>query len=326
MAEFYWFLGHEQFHPETLVRHAALAEQAGFDGVMVSEHFHPWVADVSAAGFAFATLAAIAQTTARLRLMTAVTAPLFRFHPAVVAQAAATIDRLSSGQFALGVGSSEQLNEGALGFDFPPYKERAARLQEAVEIMRRLLDGEKLNYFGQFYSTRQAKLYSPPLHPVPIYVAAAGTRSAQLAGKWAQGVITSVKNIKEALEMVITPAEQQAAGKSFTTVVTRWTLYAQDEEEAWRAIQPWRGLRAPSRATAVDPEILQQEADSLPPQKILSQYPILGSAKEYIEAYAPLVADLGANIVGIQTTGIDQEALIAMIGHDVLPALRTLIA
>src|SRR6266403_4295275 len=105
MAKIYWFLGHEQFQPEVLVRHAQIAEEAGFDGVMVSEHFHPWVEDNSASGFAFATLGAIAQATKRVELMTAVTTPLFRYHPAVVAQAAATIDRLSGGRLALGIGT-----------------------------------------------------------------------------------------------------------------------------------------------------------------------------------------------------------------------------
>ena len=141
MTRFYYFCGHEQFHPETLVRHAQLAEEAGFDGLVVSEHFHPWVDDHSASGFAYATLAAMAVATERVSLVTGVTTPLFRFHPAVVAQAAATIDRLSGGRFDLGVGTGENLNEGPLGYPFPKYAERAARMGEALEIMRRLLDG-----------------------------------------------------------------------------------------------------------------------------------------------------------------------------------------
>src|SRR4051812_23672462 len=103
MAKLFYFLGHEQFQPEVLVKHAILAEKAGFDGLLISEHFNPWVADAGAAGFAFSTIAAIAQVTEKVQLMTGVTTPLFRFHPAVVAQAAATIDRLSGGRFILGV-------------------------------------------------------------------------------------------------------------------------------------------------------------------------------------------------------------------------------
>ena len=140
MTAFYYFCGHEQWQPEQLVRHAVLAEEAGFDGVVVSEHFHPWVDDESASGFAFSTLGAMAQATERVRLVTGVTTPLFRYHPGVVAQAAATIDRLSNGRFDLGVGTGENINEGPLGYSFPAYKERAGRMREALQIMRRLLD------------------------------------------------------------------------------------------------------------------------------------------------------------------------------------------
>jgi hypothetical protein len=126
VTSFYYFCGHEQWHPEELVRHAVVAEEAGFDGVVVSEHFHPWVDDHSAAGFAFSTIGAMAQATERIRIVTGVTTPLFRFHPAIVAQAAATLDRLSNGRFDLGVGTGENINEGPLGYDFPAYKERAA--------------------------------------------------------------------------------------------------------------------------------------------------------------------------------------------------------
>ena len=148
MAQIYWFLGHEQFQPEELVEHAKAAEAAGFDGVMVSEHLQPWVADVGASGFAFSTLGAIAASTSKIKLITGVTTPLFRYHPAIVAQAAATIDRLSGGRFELGIGTGENLNEEPLGYKFPDYKERSDRIIEAIEIMEALLSGEKLSYEG----------------------------------------------------------------------------------------------------------------------------------------------------------------------------------
>jgi len=110
MTLFAYFCGHEQWHPEQLVQHARLAEQAGFDMAVVSEHFHPWVDDASASGFAFSTIGAMAVATERIRLATGVTTPLFRYHPAVVAQAAATLDRLSGGRFSLGVGTGEKVN------------------------------------------------------------------------------------------------------------------------------------------------------------------------------------------------------------------------
>ncbi|MBT8212566.1 MAG: LLM class flavin-dependent oxidoreductase, partial [Acidimicrobiia bacterium] len=124
MVKLAYFSGHEQFQPEDLVRHARLAEEAGFDFLLVSEHFHPWVDDHSASGFAFSTIGAMAQVTDRVQIATGVTTPLFRYHPALVAQASATLDRLTGGRFHLGVGTGENINEGPLGYPFPKYAER----------------------------------------------------------------------------------------------------------------------------------------------------------------------------------------------------------
>ncbi len=322
MAKFYWFLGHEQYQPEVLVRHAKVAELAGFDGLMVSEHFHPWVEDSGASGFAFTTLGAIASMTEKVQLITAVTTPLFRYHPAIVAQAAATVDRLSGGRFSLGIGSGEMINEAPLGIAFPEYKERAARLKESVEIMRKLLDGEKLTFRGDYYITNNAKLYSPPLHKVPIYIAAAGSQTATLTGRIAEGLITSVKKASESLDTVIKPAIEASAGKKLDVLATHWSVFAHSEDEAWRALRSWRGLRSPSRGSATDPQILQNEADSLSKQDVISSYSVLTSAQEFIDTYAPLVKDIKADIVGIQSTALDQEGLIDMIGKEVLPELR----
>jgi G6PDH family F420-dependent oxidoreductase len=325
LTRFAYFCGHEQWHPEELVEQAVLAEKAGFDAVVVSEHFHPWVDDESASGFAFSTIGAMAQATERVQLITGVTTPLFRFHPGVVAQAAATLDRLSSGRFVLGVGTGENINEGPLGYEFPAYAERNARMSEALEIMRRLLDGEKLTYDGKFYVTDRARLYSPPVGPVPILLAAGGPKSAALAGDLAQGVITSVKDPAETREKVVDPLLTTASENSRPTPIvlaTRWSIFADDEEEAWKAIYPWRGLRAPGRLEAVDPAELREMADSLPREEILGRYSQVATADEILETYLPLVKDLQADIVTFQMAALDQPRLIKMLGDEVLPALK----
>jgi coenzyme F420-dependent glucose-6-phosphate dehydrogenase len=327
MTRFAYFCGHEQWQPEQLVEHARLAEEVGFDAVVVSEHFHPWVDDVSAAGFAYSTIGAMAAVTETIDFITGVTTPLFRYHPGVVAQAAATLDRLSGGRFTLGVGTGENINEGPLGYDFPGYAERNARMSESLEIMRRLLDGEKLTFEGEYYRTDRAKLYSPPFGPVPILMAAGGPKSATLAGEKAQGVITSVKDPAETIERVVKPVRAAAreAGKPNPTILaTRWSLLAHDEEEAWKALFPWRGLRAPGRLEAVDPAELREMADRLPREEVLGRYPVAKSADEILEIYRPLVTDLKADIVTMQMASLDQTALIEMLGHKVLPELRSL--
>ena len=323
MSEIYWFCSDEQFQPEELVNHAILAEQFGFDGVMISEHFHPWVDDYGASGFAYSTLGAIAAKTKHIKLMTMVTTPLFRFHPAVVAQAAATIDRLSNGRFSLGVGTGENINEKPLGFELPSYKERSQRLNEAREIIQKLLSGQSLNFDGNYYQTQAAKLYSPPLHNLPIFLAAGGPQSATTTGKHYNGIIVSVKNISEALNL-INVSSSISHNQDFQVIANLWSIYAQNDQEAWQAIKPLRGLRAPSRSDPVSPIQLQNEADQIPHKTILNSYKQLSNIKDYLEAYGPLITELGADIVGIQTTSIDQVATIKMLGTKLLPELRKL--
>ncbi len=328
MTDFYYFCGHEQWQPETLVRHAALAEQVGFDGVVVSEHFHPWVDDHSASGFAFATIGAMAQATERIRFATGVTTPLFRYHPGVIAQAAATLDRLSNGRFDLGVGTGENINEGPLGYEFPRYAERAARMTEALQIMRRLLDGEKLTFEGEYYRCDRARLYSPPLGRVPIWLAAGGPKSSALAARLADGIITSVKDPADTLERVLEPARKAAgeAGRDEPRLLaTRWSINAADADEAWEALGAWRGLRAPGRLEAVDPMELRVRADEMDRGEILSRYSVVHSPDDYVATYRPLV-EFGAEVVTIQTTSLDQAATIEMLGADVLPRLREIAA
>lgn len=323
MAKIYWFLGHEQFQPEELVKQASVVEEAGFDGVMVSEHLQPWVDDKGASGFAFSTLGAIAATTSKIKMITGVTTPIFRYHPAIVAQAAATIDRISNGRFELGIGTGENINEAPLGFEFSNYKERSERLIEAIEIMKALLSGEKLTFDGKYYKVNGLKLYSPPIKKVPILMAAGGPKSAVTASKYCDGVITSVKNIDETKDNVTNPIK--AAGKdNLRLVASRWSIYAENDDLAWTTLGAWRGLRAPSRATSTDPLELQKEADKLDHKEILSKYSRVKKIEDYLDIYSPLITQLNADTVVIQTTSINQLETIASFGKDVLPKLRNL--
>jgi coenzyme F420-dependent glucose-6-phosphate dehydrogenase len=237
------------------------------------------------------------------------------------------MDRLSGGRFHLGVGTGENLNEGPLGYPFPKYTERAARMTEALQIMRRLLDGEKLDFTGEFYVTDRAKLYSPPIGRVPIWLAAGGPKSAGLAARLADGIITSVKDPAVTFEKVVDPAGVAAgeAGRPKPPVMaSRWSVRADNPDDAWTALSAWRGLRAPGRLEAVDPAVLRERADSMDRAEILGQYSLVMSPEDYVAVYSPLVTDLHADVVTIQTTALDQTATIEMLGAEVLPHLRTL--
>jgi len=323
-VKFAWLCSHESYQPEALVRQAVLAEQAGFDVVTGADHFHPWVDDHSAASFVWTWFGAVAQATSRVELATSVTAPLFRYHPALIAQAAATVDRLSGGRFRLGVGTGEAINEAPLGYDFPGYGERIARMEEALHIIHGLLAGEKLDVEGTYYSAHAAKLYSPPLGEVPVWMAAGGPKSATFAGLHADGLITSVKEPASTVEKVIGPYRDAAASRGAVTTVmaTRWVVLAADDDEAWAALAPMRGLRAPGRLEVADPMILRQRADDMDRQEILGQYTVVRDLDELAGAYRSLVDDVGADYVAIQVACVDPDTTIEQIGTHVLPELR----
>ncbi len=300
-----------------------MRSSVGFDLVTASDHFHPWVDDNSAAGFVWTWLGAAAAKTDRLMFATSVTCPLFHYHPALIAQAAATVDRLSDGRFILGVGTGENINEGPLGFEFPGYTERIGRMGEALEIMHRLLAGEKLDFEGTYYQCRKAKLYSPPTHEVPIWMAAGGEKSATFAGKNVEGLIVSVKDPEEAVEKIIKPFQgvRPAPG---TVMATRWVVLAATDDEAWEALGSMRGLRAPGRAEEVDPMVLRQRADEMDREEILSKYTVVKDTAGLIDAYRPLVTDVGAEYVSIQVASTEPDRTLNMIGSEVLPELRRL--
>lgn len=319
--KFGWLCSHESYQPEVLVEQAVAAERAGFDAVFASDHFHPWVDDVSAAGFVWSWLGTVAARTKRVELVTSVTAPLYHYHPAMIAQAAATVDRLSGGRFRLGIGTGENINEGPMGFAFPAYKERSERLSEAIEIMRRLLAGEKVTYEGTYYKLDRARLYSPPIGQVPIWVAAGGEKSAGMAGREADGLIVSVKDPAEAEEKILGPF-RNGGGSDKTVIATRWVVYAGSDDESWTAIQSMRGLRAAGRLEAVDPMDLRVRADAMPREEILSKYARASDVAALIDTYLPLVERVGADYVSIQIASTAPMDTIELVGREVLPRLR----
>ncbi len=323
--KFAWLCSHESYQPEDLVEQAVAAEEVGFDVVLGSDHFHPWVDDTSAAGFVWSWLGTVAARTSRVQLGTAVTCPLFHYHPALVAQAAATVDRLSGGRLLLGVGTGEAINERPLGFEFPGYQERQARMKEALEIIHRLFGGEKLSFEGDYYTTETARLYSPPAHQVPVLMAAGGPKSAEFAGRYADGIITSVKQPEDTVSKVIEPYRRAAdeSGAPDLVLATRWTVLADNQADAWRALSSMRGLRAPGRLEAADPANLRARADAMDRGEVLGSYTVVSDPDALVEAYRPLVHDVGADIVSIQVASADPLATLRMIGEHVLPKLRS---
>jgi G6PDH family F420-dependent oxidoreductase len=188
MTRFGYFLASEEYEPASLVRQAKMAEEAGFDALWISDHFHPWLDEQGQSSFVWSVIGAIAQVT-RLPITTAVTCPIMRIHPAVTAQAAATASLLTDGRFTLGVGTGEALNEHVTGAKWPPAAERQEMLEEAVAIIRELLSGQQLTHRGEYYQVDTARLYSLPETPPGIYVSGFGEDSARLAARIGDGFV-----------------------------------------------------------------------------------------------------------------------------------------
>ena len=191
MVKFGYKLMAEEHGPAALVRNAVRAEQAGFTFAAISDHFLPWLDEQGHAPFAWSVLGAAAQATRQIQLMTAVTCPIMRYHPAIIAQGAATMAVLSENRFILGLGAGERLNEHVVGEGWPGIGERHERLSEAYDIIRGLLDGSMKNYRGTYFVLEDAQLYDRPDRAPAIVGAAGGPEAARLAGRKADGMITT---------------------------------------------------------------------------------------------------------------------------------------
>src|SRR4051794_33758806 len=201
MTDLGYCLTSELHGPREMVEHARLAEQTGFRFALISDHYHPWTSTQGHSPFVWAVIGGIAQATNELTLGTGVTCPTIRIHPAIVAQAAATASLMLEGRFFLGVGSGENLNEHILGDRWPPAAVRLEMLEEAVEVMRELWKGEFVMHHGKHYTVENARIYDPPEGgSLPVYVAAAGPKAANLSGRIGDGFV-GVAPDKETLEV-----------------------------------------------------------------------------------------------------------------------------
>ena len=187
VASFGYTLSSEEHPPTELVLNARRAEEAGFDFLSISDHFHPWVSAQGHSPFVWSVLGATANATERIRVGVGVTCPIVRIHPAILAQAAATTSLLFGGRFFLGVGTGEALNEHILGHRWPPADIRLGMLEEAVGIIRALWSGDTVDHRGLFYEVENAKLFDPPTEPPPIIVSGFGPKAVELAARVGDG-------------------------------------------------------------------------------------------------------------------------------------------
>jgi coenzyme F420-dependent glucose-6-phosphate dehydrogenase len=184
-------LSSEEHTPNDLVKHTQHAEKLGFEFAMISDHFHPWVNAQGHSPFVWSVIGGIAQATETIRLGTGVTCPTMRIHPAIMAQASATVAAMMPDRFFFGVGTGENLNEHITGMRWPPFDIRAEMLEEAVKLIRLLWQGETTSYWGKYYTVEDARIYTLPEVPPPILLAAGGPKAAEMAGQIGDGLINT---------------------------------------------------------------------------------------------------------------------------------------
>ncbi len=240
----YWTqLATEQFPPSAIVTQARAAEQAGFDAVNVSDHLQPWW-EPGESGHAWVILGAIAEATERTRIGTGVTAPVFRHNPVLVAQAFATLEEMAPNRAFIGIGSGESLNESPAGMEWPAVGEQVSRMEEALEIIGRLLEGERLDYEGEFFHTKRAFLHTLPPRRPEIYISAFGPRAAKVAALRGDGLWT-LADPEQAPEMIRVYREaREQAGKDLGEVILQTGFsWAEDDDAALEGARVWKGTQ-----------------------------------------------------------------------------------
>lgn len=322
---FNYVLSHEQFAVPDLLEFGVAVEQAGFDGIATSDHFQPWQDNQGHAGFAWATLAALAQRTSRIHFGTAVTCPSFRYQPAIVAQAFATLSQLAPGRVYLGIGTGEALNEKAATGIWGEYEERAERLAEAVDLIRRLWTGEEVTHKGACFQVR-GRLYDRPAQPIPLYIAAAGPRSMAMAARLGDGLVADKKAVLEKSARAVFDDELRKAGKdpNAAPIMTELFVVVGDQEEAARGAELWRfhpkGMER-SMLYDPDPRSIERKAEDIPLQMVYQDWQYGTDPEAHAQAIQK-VLDAGVAIVNIHSVQPDQMRAIEFYGREVLPRLR----
>lgn len=320
----------EQFAPRELLDYSVLAEGLGFDSVFVSDHFQPWRHTGGHAPFSIAWLAALGEKTSRVLMGTSVLAPSFRYYPAIVAQAFATLGVLFPGRVILGMGTGESMNETpATGTPWPPQKERTLRFREALTLIETLWRDERASFSGEFYRTSKATIYDRPEKPVPIYIAGAGPVMAKLAGEKADGFICTSGKDRELYTKTLLPnvaAGLEKAGRAADAIDRMIEMKVSFDTDRKRAIEDTRnwGALALSQQEKHDVEDameMERLADALPVERTASRWIVSTDPEEHVAKLKEYI-EMGFNHLVFHAPGNDQPRFLKLYAERVLPLLR----
>jgi G6PDH family F420-dependent oxidoreductase len=308
-------LSSEEHSGPELVRFAQAAEEAGFRDVMISDHFHPWVDEQGQSPFVWGVIGAIGATTG-LRVGTGVTCPMFRTHPAIIAQAAATAAQLCSGGFYLGVGAGENLNEHILGDRWPSTDERHAMLEEAVEVIRLLWEGGTQSFDGNFYALDNARIYSLPDEPPPITVSGFGPKATELAARIGDGYV----NTGPEAELVKTYRDAGGKGPIQAMAKVCWHEDAAEARKLVHRLWPNSGLAGELAQELKTPTHFEQASSLVDEEGAVGSKPHGPDPAPYVD-YIRQFVDAGFTEVYVQQIGKDQDGFFRFWNSEVAPKL-----
>jgi G6PDH family F420-dependent oxidoreductase len=305
--------------PRELVRNAKLAEDAGFDFVGLSDHYLPWLESHGHSPFAWSVLGAVAEGTERVGIATGLTCPIIRYHPALIAQAAATIGVMSEGRFTLALGAGERLNEHVVGYGWPHVNHRHGMLREAVEIMRGLWEGKLYSFSGDYYEVESAQVYDLPDEPVPIVIGISGQKSATLAAEVGAGIMTVDADPK--------PVQiWRNAGGEGARYIELTCGYAKSEKEGLQIAHKYMRFGALGWEVAAElPGVkgFESATKNVKPEDLKDSMPHGPDPEPYVQAVQKAV-DAGFDHVVLLGAGPDQEGFIRFFEQTLAPELRGL--
>jgi coenzyme F420-dependent glucose-6-phosphate dehydrogenase len=317
----------EGHQPTDLLRFSTLAQQSGFSFVPISDHFHPWFHTNAACPFAWSWISAAAATIPQIRLGTIVTSPIGRYHPAVIAQAFATMDAMFPNRIFIALGTGEAMNDSPLGYPWPKFPERLERLRESIEIIRQLWTSDFVNYSGTYYTLNEAKLYTKPKGRIPIYVAAEGPHAAHLVGKYADGFATidPVKADIKKLWPIIEGAAKDA-GRDANQLIKNVELfisYSEDYDEALSSARRWKSGLIPNILDLPihDPRELERQGNEISDEELEKVWTIATDAEPIIKKAEESIS-LGYNEIQFHSASPSEEIFLNMCRKDVLPNLK----
>jgi coenzyme F420-dependent glucose-6-phosphate dehydrogenase len=323
---YFYGAAHEQFPPDDLLRQATEAAEAGFDGIGCSDHLQPWW-EPGESGHAWVWLGAVGQATGDVAIGTAVTPPGPRYHPVLIAQAWATLERMFPGRPFLGLGSGESLNESPLGAEWPPVSDQVDRMEEALEIINALFAGERVSGEGRFFPTDGAYLHTQPDRRPPIYVSAFGPRAAAVAARHADGLWTlgdpeTAPDVIDAYRSACDDAGRDP-GEIVLQVQFSW---APDDDAALEGARVWKGAQPDEFYTEDwhDPKAMYERGEAEISDDDLKDALVISSDPEVHADRIREIGELGATTLALMNcSGADPHGAIGVYGRDVLPALRS---